>query len=409
MDKQTFYNHISTEELTTLLDTLHTPCYVYFLSMLRERIKTIRQSIGERFEIHYALKANPNIELLKVMAEADIGADVASGGELDRAIKAGISPDLIEFSGPGKNTKEIEQSLLLNIGSINAESIEELHTIIAISNKKQQKARVGLRVNPVGIKGRTGMKMAGDTQFGIAPSDIPAALKLLRDNQDCLAFTGIHSHMASQELNAEILAGNFAILLDLAAKITEEAPQKIGKVNFGGGWGLNYFHNQTSLNILELGERLNELIELPRHKDLLKDTQLIVEPGRYLVGECGIFATRVLYRKRSESKQYAIVDGGMNANYILAGGMGQVIRRNSEMDILTQGKNRANKKTTLDIAGPLCTPQDVLAQNITINHEVNQGDTIVFFNCGAYGASASPINFLSHPPPVEYIHNSGTK
>ena len=176
----------------------------------------------------------------------------------------------------------------------------------------------------------------------------------------------------------------------------------ISKINFGGGWGISYFPNQTSLNLKQLADGLKEVFSSAKYSKL-SQMRHIVEPGRFLVGECGLYVTRVLYKKPGVRREFLIVDGGMHHHYLLAGGMGQVIRRNFEIDVVSTYSQANMTPTAYDIAGCLCTPQDMLANDFHSEREIHVGDRIVFFNSGAYGLTASPINFLGHKPPSEII------
>ena len=402
MNKNDFYAFVSKDELKKIADTYQTPGYVYFKSILHNQIRRLKEATHGKFDIHYALKANPNLAALSELATNGIGADVASEGELIRALEAGFLPSKIEFSGPGKRVEELSLAIDNNIASINIENINEIHKVIDICKSSKTTANVGVRLNPTLEGESSGMRMAGDTPFGLKVADAGIALKIIEDNPEVLNFTGFHAHLASQELDADKLVAKYAIVIKNVIALTKNTSLKVEKINFGGGLGIKYFPNQTDLDLTLLAANLETLLESDDVKQLPEGVSFIIEPGRFLMGECGVFITKVLYRKEAYTKEFLITDGGLNANYVLAGGMGQVIRRNFELDVLTDGKQKA-EGFKFDIAGPLCTPQDIIANNVESDVEVNEGDYIVFFNCGAYGPSASPINFLSQKVPTEII------
>lgn len=403
MNKKKFYTNVSKQSLNEIIDELRTPCYLFSKKILGQQISKLKSCTKGNFKINYALKANPNPDILKELAAAGVGADVASGGELLAALSNGIPASEIEFSGPGKRIEELTQAIESGVGSINIENLDEIDHILLICNQKTLTANIGIRINPEFIDGRTGMKMAGDTQFGLTIPQVKKAMQKIESSRSCLVFSGFHAHLASQELNAQILVDNMRLVIKVVIDLMDGSLLKLRKINFGGGWGIRYFPNQQDLDLDLMCNLLDELIQSNDYKALPKDIELNIEPGRFISGESGVFATRVLYRKMSKTKEFLITDGGMNANYLLAGGMGQVIRRNFEIDLLASETRDTIEPVKFDIAGPLCTPQDVIATKVDVNFDVKPGDIVLFFNCGAYGKSASPINFLGHDVPDEHL------
>lgn len=403
MNKNDFYTTVSKEELKAVAESYQTPGYVYFSKLIHQQIAKLKTHTHGRFDIHYALKANPNHSILSVLSSQGIGADVASEGELSRALEAGFSSEKIEFSGPGKREEELELAIKNDIASINIENINEIDKIVTIAKSLRKIANVGIRLNPALEGERSGMRMAGDTPFGLKMDDAALALTMIEKNRETLKFTGFHAHLASQELDAEKLVSKYSIVIKNVLTLMEKSTLEVKKINFGGGLGIKYFSNQSDLDLKLLASKLEALFASPEVLQLPEGIRFIIEPGRFLVGESGVFITKVLYRKKAYTKTFLIVDGGLNANYVLAGGMGQVIRRNFELDILATSTGEHNEEGQYDIAGPLCTPQDIIARDVVSEVAVNEGDYVVFFNCGAYGPSASPINFLSQKVPTEVI------
>ena len=403
MDKVEFYEYLSKDVLKSIVRENTTPCYLYFMKIIEKKLCDLKNCLPPQFKIHYAIKANPNKEIVRRMGELGVGADVASRGELKIALDSGISEDRIELTGPGKTSEEIEYAIKRDICSINTESISELKKIVKICKSINKTAKVGVRINPNAERFDAGLRMSGDSQFGLQEPFLKKALEFIRSNSKVLQFSGIHIHSGSQMLSEDLIINHFRDILDLALRINTYHILKIRKINFGGGWGINYFPNQKRLDLIRLKEGFKKIFKDPKYKNLLEGTKLTVEPGRFLVGECGLYATRVLYCKKGIKKNFAVVDGGMHQHYLLAGGMGQVIRRNFEMDVFYEKDRKSIKLKKYDIVGCLCTPQDILAVNLEWDREIKEGDTILFFNSGAYGFTASPVYFLSHTLPSEII------
>ena len=394
-----FYRAIPRERLLDTLRSYSTPCYLHFEPIIARQVAYMRDALGDKFEIHFAVKANPHPEVLRALQRHGVGADVASARELLAALDAGIEPRHIEFSGPGKTEAELTQAIDAGIAAINVESLQELKLLVELAAARQRRPSVGLRVNPA-LPTRSGLRMTGATQFGIVPEDLDGAFEILQRAATTVNFVGLHVHAGSQILEVHSAVQVFQAALELARRIHERYGRSVTKVNFGGGWGVTYFDGQQHLDVAAVGAEVRNLLRQSSHAATVAGAKLIVEPGRYLVAESGVYATRILYRKQAEGRQFAIVDGGMHQNYLLAGGMGQVIRRNFFLDFLADPQRGANgAPTVLNVAGCLCTPADILAQGAACGFDPRPGDYVVFFNCGAYGASASPVDFLSHPFP----------
>lgn len=402
MKKEQFYSIIPYDQFASRAGQCKTPCYLYFAPVIERQIQRVRDTVGRTVSILYAVKANSHPWILRFMAERGIGADVASRGELEAALAAGIEAGRIEFSGPGKTTDELETAVIHRIGSINVESVQELKLAIEIGKRLNINPSIGLRINPE-TTSRSGLSMSGHTQFGIPIGQIDSVVEWIEANRETFRFTGIHVHNGSQILNCETLIQSFEQTLNIALEIRRTIRSPLVKINFGGGWGIDYFEGHAPLDIERLSIRFNHLLAAPAYRDLLNQVELKIEPGRFLVAECGVYLTEILYIKKFQDRWIAIVDGGMHHNYLLAGGMGQVIKRNFEMDILPIEPPKPCPEYELRIAGKLCTPQDVLATGIRRAVDIHPGDRVAFFNCGAYGLQASPTMFLRHDLPDEHF------
>ena len=405
MKTDLFYRRIPKAELREIVTRLPGPGYVYFRRMIKDRLADLSRCLPSGFKIMYALKANPNPEVLSFLAGQGLGADVASAGELTAALQAGFPAGEIEFTGPAKTRPEIKAALAAGVGSINVESLAELELIAELAGDRP--VPIGLRVNPGQGKVKAGLVMAGPSQFGLTAAEAMAAAAFIDRRPDQLRLTGLHVHTGSQILKADQIILNFNIIIRLALELEQAAGRPLGKVNFGGGWGLDYFDHQQPLDLDAVEAGLAELFASGPGAELAARTNLKIEPGRFLVGEAGVYAAEVVYLKEGgqgedRAKAWALLDGGMNHNYLLAGGMGQVIRRNFRMDLLCP-EDREIDDDPINLAGPLCTPQDVLAVDFRPGRRPAVGDKIVFFNCGAYGPTASPINFLGRSAPAETV------
>jgi diaminopimelate decarboxylase len=373
-----------------------TPFYAYDRGLMRERVAQLRKALPPRVKLHYAMKANPLPALVCFMAGIVDGIDVASAGELKVALDAGTDPHEISFAGPGKREVELRQAVASRV-LVNVESMREVRLLRSAADELSLSARVAVRVNPdFELKG-SGMKMGGGPkQFGVDVEDVP---ELLREIAGAgLGFEGFHLFAGSQSLRAESICEAQLKSYELALRLAELAPDAVRFLNLGGGLGIPYFPGEKRLDLQVIGENLNGLVERARSE--LPGVSFVIELGRYLVGEAGIYVTRVLDRKVSRGQVFLVTDGGLNHHLSASGNFGQVIRKNYPVTI----GNRAGstEREHASVVGPLCTPLDLLADRMDLP-VAQTGDLAVVFQSGAYGASASPQAFLGHPPCVEVL------
>jgi diaminopimelate decarboxylase len=257
---------------------------------------------------------------------------------------------------------------------------------------------VAIRVNPdFAVKG-SGMRMGGGPQqFGIDAEQVPALL--VKYAGSGLQVIGFHVFAGSQNLNADLIAESQRKTVDLVSGFSDYVDGEVRYLNLGGGFGIPYTEKDRPLDLELVGEHLRALIEGPI-AERLPEAQAVVELGRYIVGECGVYVTRVLDRKDSRGKTYLVVDGGMHHQLAASGNFGQAIRRNYPLVIGNRMDVAANDK--VDVVGCLCTPLDLLGEDVSLAQpEID--DLIVVFQQGAYGLTASPTAFLGHPAPVEVL------
>jgi len=373
-----------------------TPLYAYDRGLLSKRVAELRAVLPPTVKLHYAMKANPLPALVCHMAGLVDGIDVASGGELKVALDAGADPHAISFAGPGKSHGELRQAVAAGI-MVNIESFREIDELATIAHELGLPARVAVRVNPDFELKSSGMKMGGGPkQFGIDAEQVPAALAEI--GRHGLAFEGFHLFAGSQNLKAEAIVEAQCKSYELALRLSKDAPAPVRFLNLGGGFGIPYFLGEQRLDLAPIGANLATLAE--RASTEMPAAELVIELGRYLVGEAGIYVTRVVDRKLSRGQTFLVVDGGLNHHLSASGNFGQVIRKNYPVAI----GNRMNttEKEIASVVGPLCTPLDLLADRMELAH-AEPGDLVVIFQSGAYGASASPQGFLGHPAVMEVL------
>ena len=367
-----------------------TPFYAYDRELLRLRVHQLRQALPVGVKLHYAMKANPMPAVVQFMAALVDGVDVASGGELKTALDAGAQAAEISFAGPGKRDAELRQAVAAGV-LVNVESARELPVLAAAAQDLGLRARVAVRVNPdFELKG-SGMKMGGGPkQFGVDAERVPELMRELADLD--LDFEGFHIFAGSQNLRADSICDAQQKSYELALRLAQFAPAPVRFLNLGGGFGIPYFPGEQRLDLAPITANLLALQGRARAE--MPTASFVIELGRYLVGEAGLYVTRITDRKVSRGQVFLVADGGLHHHLSASGNFGQVIRRNYPVTI----GNRCTGGPTevASLVGPLCTPLDVLADRMELP-VAEVGDLGVVFQSGAYGASASPHGFLTQP------------
>lgn len=373
-----------------------TPFYAYDRQRIAERVAFVRQHLPAEVHLHYAMKANPMPAVVQQMAGLVDGFDVASGGELKAALDTPMPPRMISFAGPGKGEGELSCAIAAGI-VINMESGQETERIASLGERLGLRPRVAVRVNPDFELKSSGMKMGGGPkQFGVDAELVPALLG--RVGELGLDFEGFHIFSGSQNLKAEAIKEAHEKTLQLGMHLARYAPSPIRLLNIGGGFGVPYFPGEEPLNLAAVGENLQRL--LPELKRQLPAAQVVIELGRYLVAEAGIYVCRVLERKISRGQVFLVTDGGLHHHLAASGNFGQVIRKN--YPVVIGNKIQSGERETASVVGPLCTPLDLLADQMEMA-KADAGDLVVVFQSGAYGLTASPTAFLGHPAPLEVL------
>ncbi|GAB4466177.1 MAG: pyridoxal-dependent decarboxylase, exosortase A system-associated [Burkholderiaceae bacterium] len=373
-----------------------TPFYAYDRASIAERVGQLRAALPDSISLHYAVKANPMPALVGYVARLVNGLDVASAGELRVALDSGMAPRDISFAGPGKQGVELEMAVAAGI-LINVESLREIRLLEGISQRLGRAARAAVRVNPDFELKSSGMKMGGGPkQFGIDAERVPEALAEIGARG--LAFEGFHIFSGSQNLRAAAICEAQEKSYELALRLSTHAPAAVKVLNLGGGFGIPYFPGETALDLGPIGANLARIAERARRE--LTQAELVIELGRYIVGEAGIYVCRVIDRKVSRGEVFLVTDGGLHHHLAASGNFGQVIRKN--YPVCHGTRVFGGPRETASVVGPLCTPLDLLGERVELGR-AEEGDLIVVLQSGAYGYSASPHGFLSHPPPLEVL------
>ncbi|MBV6416796.1 MAG: L-glutamyl-[BtrI acyl-carrier protein] decarboxylase [Steroidobacteraceae bacterium] len=373
-----------------------TPFYVYDRGVMTRKMHELRAALPCEVHVHYAMKANPMPAVVSHMLGLVDGLDVASAGEMRVALDAGAASDLVSFAGPGKTDSELARAAAAGI-TVNIESEREIRVLAAIGTGTGRRPRVAVRVNPDFELKTSGMKMGGGPkQFGIDAERVPDVLAAI--GAAPLEFQGFHIFSGSQNLRAEAIVEAQQKSVALALRLAQHAPSPVRTLNIGGGFGIPYFPDERPLEIAPIATNLRELVT--RVARALPGAQLVLELGRYLVGESGAYVCRVIDRKVSRGQVFLVCDGGLHHHLAASGNFGQVLRKN--YPVLIGNRVQGGAREIASVVGPLCTPLDLLADRMDLSR-AEEGDLVVVLQSGAYGLSASPRAFLNHPPAVELL------
>ena len=373
-----------------------TPFYAYDRSVMTEKVESLRRALPKSIHLHYAMKANPMPEVVQHLANETDGLDVASAAELEVALSTGTDPSDISFAGPGKSDEDLRAAVASGV-IINMESSTEMTRIAALAKATGRRPTVSIRVNPDFELKAAGMKMgSGPKPFGVDAENVPDMLAEL--SKLPLEFMGFHIFSGSQNLREDAIMEAQAKTFELAYKLAEYAPAPLRWLNIGGGLGIPYFPGEQRLDLAPIAANLAPLLKTASKK--LPGAEIVMELGRYLTAEAGIYVCEIVDRKVSRGEIFLITNGGLHHHLAASGNFGQVIRKNYPLCL----GNRVNapKLETVQVVGPLCTPLDLLGNRVELP-PAGPGDLVVLFQSGAYGFSASPRDFLSHPQPEQIL------
>ncbi|HZQ69701.1 MAG TPA: type III PLP-dependent enzyme [Terriglobales bacterium] len=399
-DGKALLQGISFEHLAHQVDT---PFYVYDENVMLRQLQLLRRTLPEQVEIYYSVKANPHVRVIESFVGQGCGCEIASGGEYVLAKRAGAHAGRIVFSGPGKGEDELTFVISQGIGEVHVESFEEIETIERIGDSLSKSVAVSLRINP-GAGSGAGLLMGGQaTAFGFEEESLAKVLVAIRG---CgrLNLSGIHLYVGTQILDADSLLSHWKHAVQLAAQVSDLSHKPVSTIDFGGGLGIPYFAHEKELDLNAVRQGATEILEEATRDSRLADSQFIVEPGRFLVGPAGIYVASVRSVKQCRGDTFVVLDGGMNHHLAASGNLGQVLRR--DYPIVNLSRNHGPSDEPVTLVGPLCTPIDTLGRRVTLPRP-KPGDLIGILQSGAYGLTASPARFLSHPTPAEVMLRDG--
>lgn len=392
--------NINQKEILELADLYETPFYLYDGNYLFRHYHNIRNQLYPEIEIFLSLKANNNTSIAKLFETWGAGVEVASKGELYLALKAGFKPENIIFSGPGKKIEEIKYAVKNKIYSIIVESVLELELVQALSKEENSVTNIAVRVNPDKDLSNSTIKMSGVArQFGIDESQLSCFFKKLETCPN-VNYLGIHVYTGTQNLDASKIIESFKYIFNVARKIYYNHGRLNKMMNLGGGFGVPYFNHEKPLDMQFVINKLNHLVG-NAEKSIFGQTRFIIESGRYLLAQAGIYITKILYSKVSKGEKFYIVDGGLH-HHAASTFRGRMVRSNFEIRSISRNETADTIVENANIVGPLCTPEDCLAKSIHLA-SLAPGDLICLLNSGAYGLTYSPVHFLGHPTPSEIL------
>lgn len=378
--------HAEDVPMTVLAQTYGTPCYIYSEGTLRRHARVFREGLSALPRVHcaFAVKANPNLAILRILASEGYGADVVSGGEMARALAAGMAAEDIVFSGVGKTADEMRAGLAANIGQFNIESAEEGEELAAIAAEMDKYPSVALRINP-DVDAATHAKIStgkAENKFGVAidhAADIFAALSA----HNSLNMRGVAVHIGSQLLSLDPLRAAFTRVGDLVAEIRGRG-LTISHVDLGGGVGVPYKADEKPPSPAEYGAMVAEVTKG-------WDVTLMFEPGRVIAGNAGVMLTRVIRVKQGHGDPFVVVDGAMND-------LARPALYDAYHDFIPVQPDGSDMMA--NIVGPICETGDTFARNRHIG-SVKAGDLAIFRTAGAYGATmASTYNSRALVPEI---------
>jgi diaminopimelate decarboxylase len=391
--------------LTTIGPEVETPAYVYFEDLIHQQIDAVEQAFQDHFSISFAVKSNPNTYLLRLLASRLQHLDASSVAEIERAAVAGYSPEVVSLSGPGKRDFEIERAVELGCGEFVCESLDDFDRLQRAAARRNRRIKAVIRVNPLRLPAKFGAQMGGrPSQFGIDEEKVADLLTRL-DHWPALDCIGFHVYSGSNSLNVEALAENFGIMLDLFVRLAKQHQFRPTRLIYGAGFGIPYHHGQLQLDLRTLGSLVRPLMERARREELLSAATMLLEIGRFLVAPAGFLLTRVVSVKESRGTHFAICDAGFNNHLAACGMMGSGLRRNWPIFAIST-KADATPEREYTLVGPLCTSIDTLGTKVSLPN-LAPGDLLAVAYSGAYGLTASPTRFISHPEPREYLVRRG--
>ncbi len=380
------------------------PLYVYDGDVIQRRYRDLSAALRGFAEVYYSIKANPNPAVARLLVEAGAGLEIASGAELLLAEAAGATADKILFAGPGKGRDELDLAIRRGISEIHVECFEEIDMIAALAAAQGRVAPIAIRINPSAAAQGGAMRMGGKpAAFGFDEEILGDVLAAIGAHPS-LHLSGVHLFAGTQILDAEVLLSQWVYGLKLAAAVGQITGTPVARIDLGGGLGVPYHDGDKTLDLAAVAAGARRLDQDRRAEPLLAGAHILIEPGRYLTAPAGVYLSTVRAVKTSRGHRFVIGDGGMHHHLAASGNLGQVIKRDYPIVAATKLADAARSPAT--VAGPLCTPLDTLGRQARLP-ALAAGDVLAILQSGAYGLSASPVGFLSHPMPAEVLIQSG--
>jgi diaminopimelate decarboxylase len=394
---------IGSARIHALAEEYGTPFYLYDVDAVNERIEAVRKTVGGHVKVFYAVKANPNLALLRAVREVADGLDISSAGELDQALLAGFPASRLSFAGPAKTDAELDIAIQKGVGCISIESVRELLACIAIAKHRRVRANVGLRINPAFLNRSFGLKMGGKSiQFGIDEEHVASVLQIVQENAGNLVFRGIHVYAGSQCFEADAIVEGVKNTFRIVRQIEQDTGVFCASINLGGGFGVSHGEKDRELDLAALAGALLPVVR--EFQDASRgEREIIFELGRFLTALAGAYITRVVSSKESRGTSFFMVDGGLNHQLAAAGTFGAALRANYPVRNLSRPDA---SRTLCSLAGPSCNPTDMLGINVELPRP-EHGDLIAVLKSGSYGYTASPLMFLGRPTPAELVSHEG--
>ena len=381
-----------------------TPAFIYDGGVMRRAYRALARALSGFAEIHYSVKANPAPAVIRLFLEEGAGVEIASIGEYRLARAAGAAPGRVFFAGPGKRRKELEEVIADGIGEIHLETYEEIERVAAIGHRAGRAVAAAIRINPVAAAQGGAMRMGGKaTAFGFDEEDLDRVIDAVA-GAGHIELGGVHLFAGTQILDADTLVSQWRHGIAVAAKVAARIGRPLRTIDLGGGLGIPYFSGERSLDLAAIAAAAPSLAASVKENPLLAPARVVIEPGRYLVGPAGVYVAEINAVKRSRGQRFLVTDGGMHHHLAASGNLGQVIKR--DYPVVAPARMDSAAKSPATVVGPLCTPLDTLAREAHLP-ELAAGDLIAVLQSGAYGATASPGRFLSHPEPAEVLVEDG--
>jgi len=389
--------HIGGKSVASLAERYETPLFIYDRDAMDQKLDAL-QTLLPHFDVYYPVKANPNLAILRHFVLRGCGLEIATGGEFIQALAAGCQPERILMAAPAKTDSDLELALSGNVGEVHIDSPGEAARIAAICKRLGIRARVGVRVNPTGEARGGAIRTGGrPAPFGVDEEAIDSLIQML-SSTDCFDFRGIHMFVEMEVLDYRVLVNQYRKAIEIARSVVSRIGRPLQTIDFGAGLGIPYFAGETDLDIHALADEVAILMDEVHSDPAFCGTRFVIAPGRFLIGEAGIYVARIVDIKESRGKKFLMLDGGMNHHLAASGNLGHMIKRNYPVALVAKLNQKPEEQ--VEVVGPFCTPLDTLGRNLNLP-KAEIGDLVGILQSGAYARSASPLSFLSHNTPLE--------